>query len=108
MSRKAMVMKPIGEMNVLIIEDDRHMRMLIRNVVFAIGVKEVFEATDGEAAFEEMKTVHPDMVLCDLKMSPMGGLEFVRQLRADTENPHRFTPVIMITAYAGLNTVADN
>ncbi|MEE9318512.1 MAG: response regulator [Rhodospirillales bacterium] len=107
MSRKAMVMKPIEEMNVLIIEDDRHMRMLIRNVLFALGVKDVFEASDGEAAFEEMKGTHPDMVLCDLKMSPMGGLEFVRKIRADVENPNRFVPVIMITAYAELDTVAD-
>ena len=53
-----------------------------------------------------MKATHPDLVLCDLKMSPMGGLEFVRQLRADAENPHRFVPVIMITAYAELDTVA--
>ncbi len=99
--------KPIEEMNVLIVEDDRHMRMLIRNVVFALGVKDVMEAGDGEAAFEEMKSIRPDLVLCDMKMTPMGGLEFVRQLRADADNKNRFVPVIMITAYAELDTVAD-
>ncbi len=100
-------MKSIEEMNVLIVEDDRHMRMLIRNVVFALGVKDVFEASDGEAAFEEMKGVSPDLVLCDLKMNPMGGLEFVRQFRANADNPYRFIPVIMITAHAALDSVAD-
>ena len=99
--------KPINEMNVLIVEDDRHMRMLIRNVVFALGVKDVMEASDGESAFEEMKSIRPDLVLCDMKMTPMGGLEFVRQLRADADNKNRFVPVIMITAYAELDTVAD-
>ena len=102
-----MAMKPIEEMNVLIVEDDRHMRMLIRNVLFALGVNDVMEASDGQAALEEMKSIRPDMVLCDLKMDPMGGLEFVRQIRADAENPNRFVPVIMITAYAELDTVAD-
>ncbi len=102
-----MAKKPIDEMHVLIVEDDRHMRMLIRNVVFALGVKDVIEAGDGEAALEEMKSVHPDLVLCDMKMTPMGGLEFVRQIRSDADNPHRFVPVIMITAYAALDTVAD-
>ncbi len=99
--------KPIQEMNALIVEDDRHMRRLIRNVVFALGVKDVAEAGDGSAALEELKASHADLVLCDMKMEPMDGLEFVKQLRSDPENPHRFVPVIMITAYADLETVKE-
>ncbi len=98
--------KPIQEMNVLIVDDDRHMRTLIRNVVFALGFKDVMEASDGLAALEELKATRADLVLCDMKMNPMSGLEFVKRLRADPDNPHRFVPVIMITAYAELKTVA--
>ncbi len=101
-----MIQKPIQEMIVLIIDDDRHMRMLIRNVVFALGVQDVIEASDGEAALEELKVSRADLVLCDMKMEPMGGLEFVKRLRSDSDNPYRFVPVIMITAYAELETVA--
>ncbi len=99
--------KSIQELNVLIVDDDRHMRMLIRNVVFALGVKDVMEASDGSAALEELKATRADLVLCDMKMEPMGGLEFVKRLRADPDNPCRLVPVIMITAYAELKTVAD-
>lgn len=102
-----MEQKPIEEMNVLIVDDDRHMRMLIRNVVFALGVKDVVEASDGAAALEELKATRVDFVLCDMKMEPMGGLEFVKRLRANPENPYRLVPVIMITAYAELETVAQ-
>ena len=97
--------KPIQELIALIVEDDRHMRMLIRNVVLALGFKDVIEASDGAAALEELKVSSADFVLCDMKMEPMGGLEFVKQLRSDPDNPHRFVPVIMITAYAELETV---
>ncbi len=99
--------KPIQEMNVFIVDDDRHMRMLIRNMVFALGFKDVVETRDGAAALEELKTSRADFILCDMKMEPMGGLEFVKLLRSDPENPHRFVPVIMITAYAELETVAN-
>jgi len=102
-----MEQKPIQEMIVLIVDDDRNMRMLIRNVVFALGVKDVVEASDGSVALEELKTSHPDLILCDMKMEPMGGLEFVKRLRSDPDNPYRFVPVIMITAYAELATVAN-
>ena len=102
-----MIQKPIQEMNVLIVDDDRHMRLLIRNVVLALGVKDVFEASDGSAAFEELKACRADFVLCDMKMEPMGGLEFVKRLRSDPDNPYRLVPVIMITAFAELETVAN-
>lgn len=94
-------------MNVLVIEDDRHMRMLIRNVLFSLGVNDVADASDGQAGFEAMKTFKPNLILCDLRMTPMGGLQFVSTLRSDADNPCRFVPVIMITAYADLSTVAE-
>ncbi len=102
-----MQQKPIQEMIALIVEDDRHMRKLIRNVVLSLGVKDVVEAGDGAAALEELKTSRADLVLCDMRMEPMGGLEFVKRLRSDPENPYRLVPVIMITAYAELETVAN-
>ena len=99
--------KSIDELNVLVIDDDRHMRMLIRNVLFALGVKDVIDADDGKTALEEIKEFKPDLILCDMKMEPMGGMEFVKQLRKDPANPCRFVPIIMITAYADLKTVAS-
>jgi two-component system, chemotaxis family, chemotaxis protein CheY len=96
----------LNGMNILVVEDDRHMRMLIRNVLFSLGANDVADASDGGSAFEAMTTFKPHMILCDLRMSPVGGLQFVRSLRADAENPCRFAPVIMITAYADLTTVA--
>ena len=101
-----MAKKTIEELKVLVIDDDRHMRTLIRNVAFALGVKDADDAKDGTAAFEVMEGFAPDLILCDLKMEPMGGLEFVRRLRSDPENPHRLVPVIMVTAYADLDAVA--
>ena len=99
--------KTIEEMNVLIIDDDRHMRMLIRNVLFALGVKGIVDAGDGQMAMSEMEAFRPDLILCDLKMEPMGGMEFVHQFRSDADNPNRLVPIIMITAYAELETVAN-
>lgn len=96
----------IQEIKVLIIDDDRHMRMLMRNVVFGLGVRDVEEARDGETGLVSMAEFSPDLVLCDLKMEPMGGMEFVHQVRNDPENPHRLVPIIMVTAYADLETIS--
>ena len=97
----------IADLNVLLIEDDRHMRVMIRNVLMALGVKDVAEASDGGAAIEEIKAFRPNLIICDMKMTPVGGLKFVRALRATRNTPFRLVPVIMVTAYADLESVAD-
>ena len=92
--------------NVLVIEDDRQMRFIVRNLVFSLGASDVLEAGDGSQALTLLASSRPHMVLCDLKMRPVGGLEFVRRLRADKDNPSRFVPVIMITAHPDIDNVA--
>lgn len=92
--------------NVLLIEDDRQMRQLVRNLVFSLGANDVVEAGEGAEALAVLSGFRPHLILCDLRMQPMSGLEFVKRLRADTTNPSRFAPVIMITAYADLDNVA--
>lgn len=95
----------IEDLKVLIVDDDRHIRMLIRNVVFGLGVKDVGEAKDGQTGLEVMAEFSPNLVLCDLKMEPMDGLEFVHQVRTDPDNPHRLVPIIMVTAYADMEAI---
>lgn len=96
----------IGELKVLIVDDDRYIRMLMRNVLFGLGVKDVVEAKDGETGLEELAGFGPNLVLCDLRMEHMDGLEFVHRIRSDPENPHRLVPIIMVTAYADMEAVA--
>ncbi len=97
----------IEELKVLIVDDDRHMRMLIRNVLFALGVRDVAEASDGKAGLEVMEEFSPNLVLCDLKMEPMGGMEFVKRIRTNPDHPYRLVAIIMVTAYADLEAVAN-
>lgn len=99
--------RKVENLKVLIVDDNRQMRLLIRNVLFQLGVSEVAEAAEGEQALELTAEFRPDLILCDLKMEGMGGLEFVKKLRAETDNPARLSPVIMITAYADFEHVAD-
>jgi CheY-like chemotaxis protein len=92
--------------NILLIEDDRQMRFIVRNLIFSLGASDVIEASEGGEALALLAGARPHMILCDLRMQPVGGLEFVRRLRADKDNPSRFVPVIMITAHADVDTVA--
>ena len=84
-------------MKVLIVDDERIIRLGIRSVVpwENLGVQEVFEATSGREAMEVVEKEEPDLVITDIQMAEMTGLELIaniRQLKEDTR-------IIVLTGY---------
>jgi len=67
-------------MRVLVVDDDAGMRTLLRAMLSGQG-HEVFEATNGQEAFEMTLEIRPEIVVLDWLMPRMDGLEFTRALR---------------------------
>jgi CheY-like chemotaxis protein len=83
----------------LIVEDNAHMRSLLRALLNALGVKDVSEASNGRMAIELLRERKSDLVLTDLAMKPMDGLEFTRYVRNSDHSPNPFVPIIMISGH---------
>src|SRR6185312_711265 len=83
----------------LIVEDNSHMRSLLRALLNSIGITDIAEAAQGQAAIKALRLRRPDLVLTDLAMKPMDGLEFTRYVRNDQNSPNPFIPIIMITGH---------
>jgi CheY-like chemotaxis protein len=84
-------------LKILIVEDNLHMRGLLRGLLTSVGVRDVAEANNGATAIEALREKKCDLILSDLAMKPMDGLEFSRKVRTDSPNP--FVPIIMITGH---------
>jgi CheY-like chemotaxis protein len=84
-------------LKILIVEDNHHMRGLLRGLLNSVGIREVAEANNGVAALAALREKKCDLVLSDLAMKPMDGLEFSRKVRTDSPNP--FVPIIMISGH---------
>ena len=83
----------------LIVEDNQHMRALLRSLLACAGMHDVHEAADGSAALKEMAAKRCDLILCDLAMKPMDGLEFTREVRRSKTSANPFVPIIMISGH---------
>ncbi len=83
----------------LIVEDNAHMRALLRALLNSVGIKEIIEASHGGSALQMLREYKSDLVLSDLAMKPMDGLEFTRQVRNSDASPNPFVPIIMITGH---------
>lgn len=90
----------LDHINVMVVEDNRHMRSLIMSILHALGVKNVCEAGDAAEAFNELKHFHADVIFTDWNMEPLDGIEFARLVRTAKDSANPYVPIIMLTAYS--------
>jgi CheY-like chemotaxis protein len=94
-----MACNELERLSVLVVEDNRNMSNLIKQVLRTIGVRQVRIAFDGVDAFKEMRNNAIDIVLCDLAMEPINGIEFTQLVRTAPDSPNPYVPVIMLTGH---------
>ncbi len=82
---------------ILIVEDEARNMRLLRDLLQFSGYKTI-EATDGEQGVELAKASEPDLILMDVLMPKMDGLEATRILKADAATSN--IPILVLTSYA--------
>jgi two-component system alkaline phosphatase synthesis response regulator PhoP len=82
----------MAEKKILVADDDPHIRRLIAELLMAEGFK-VLMAEDGEEAMQVCRAEHPDLMILDIIMPKMDGMEVCRRLRDETA-----APIVFLTA----------
>jgi len=88
------LLKKLSHYKVLYAEDDLGVRKNV-NELLSLLFKEVYLASDGQEALELFKEHSPDLIITDIKMPRLSGIELVKKIRETDEMVH----IIMITAY---------
>ncbi len=83
----------------ILIVDDNAANLEILQARLAAHNYEIITATDGEAGLAMAREKRPDLILLDIMMPKMDGIEVCRHIRSDPSLP--FIPIIMVTAKAG-------
>jgi two-component system, cell cycle response regulator DivK len=82
---------------ILYVEDNEYNRKIVRQLLANTSYR-LIEAVDGEAGVEAARREMPDLVLMDVQLPKMSGLDATRQLRADPATRHM--PIVVITSFA--------
>ncbi len=85
---------------ILTVEDSPSTRRIIVDTLKAAG-HQVIEAENGVEALDKSASAKLDLVITDINMPHMDGIELTRKLR--TETSHRFVPVLMLTTETAEN-----
>jgi two-component system chemotaxis response regulator CheY len=99
----------LSQYRIMVIDDQMYTRKLITGILRDNSASSIIEAEEGAAALKMLRAVAaiPHVIVCDVNMEPMGGLEFVKKLR-EFENPAvRKVPVIFLTGDARADVVAE-
>jgi CheY-like chemotaxis protein len=83
----------------LVIDDNPHMRRILRALLHGFGAREVHEAEDGASGLEAFSNHGPDIIITDWKMPIFNGVELIQMIRQPDTNFNPFVPIIMLTGY---------
>jgi two-component system response regulator HydG len=91
-----------GKAKILVVDDEESHRIMLGAVLQEEGY-EVVEATDGEEAVRAVEQAPFDLILLDIRMTAMDGIEALTEIRKISP----FIPVLMMTAYASVKTAVE-
>jgi two-component system, chemotaxis family, chemotaxis protein CheY len=89
--------------NALLVDDEAHVRAFMRLLLRELGIEECWEAADGASALHLIKQHKPDLVLLDINLPGMTGLQVLGQIRQLDPD----LPVVMATAQSSMSIVSE-
>ena len=87
----------MSEKTILYVEDNELNRKMLRHLLRSTSYR-LIEAPDGETGITMAREQHPDLILMDVQLPKISGIEATRALRAEPATAH--TPIIAITSFA--------
>ena len=95
----------LSRCSTLIVDDDLFARGIIRHHLARLGIKNIFEASDGEQALETLRSARMQLVIADRYMPKLNGLELFCSIQIDSLL--KDTPFVMITMENDETKIAD-
>jgi two-component system chemotaxis response regulator CheY len=91
----------------LVVDDNAHMRRIVRQLLHGFGSRDIHEAEDGAAGLEFFTAHNPDIVITDWAMPVFDGIEFTRAIRKPESGTNPFVPIIMLSGHSEKKRVIE-
>lgn len=100
-------MASLQALQILLVDDNQHMRAITSAVLQSAGVNKLREASDGAAALEMLRERPFDLAIVDFNMFPLDGVEFTRLVRNSPDSVNPYLPIIMMTGHSEKSRVYE-
>ncbi|WP_321393453.1 response regulator [Emcibacter sp.] len=96
-----------SNISILVVDDNENMVTLLQAMLTAFGTEQLKVAYSAQDALKIMRKWTPDLIITDWRMKPMGGYEFVKLMRSESNYPECFIPIIVVSAYSEITRVKE-
>lgn len=100
-------MADLDSMNVLLADDNQHMRAIVATILNGVSVSRIREVADGGEALAALRDFPADVAIVDFNMAPIDGVEFTRLIRTAKDSPNPYLPIVMVTGHAERSRVFE-
>ena len=97
----------LSKLSILVVDDVKAMRLIVMRVLKTLGVGILYEAEDGNKAYQLYCEKRPDMIITDWHMDPVTGIDLVRKIRRSADEFNPAIPIIMMTGYNDLSRISE-
>ncbi len=97
----------LSRLNVLVVDDNKYMLILLKEILRALHVRSVQTAVDGADALKILKTFDADLIITDWKMDPLDGMDLVEMVRRSSDSSNPYVPIIMVTGHTEYSRVLE-
>lgn len=95
----------LRSIRILIVDDQQFIRTTLKQMLFGLGCSNIYEADSGEEALIVLSDIPIDLVISDIDMAPINGLELLKAIRTGEKSIASELPVIMLTSKSFENIV---
>jgi len=94
-----MVRIDFSHLRILVVDDNAHMRRIVRTLLSGFGVRDIYEADNGATGLEAFNQFVPDIIITDWAMPGFDGIELTQMIRQPGANANPYVAVIMMTGH---------
>jgi CheY-like chemotaxis protein len=102
-----MIRIEFNRLRFLVVDDNAHMRHIVRQLLHGFGSRDIHESEDGADGLESFTRHTPDIVITDWTMPIFDGLELTRAIRQPGANLNPFVPIIMLSGHSEKKRVLE-
>ena len=95
----------VNRLRFLVVDDNVHMRRMVRSLLYGFGARDVHEAEDGAAGLEAFNLHSPNIIITDWAMPIFDGLELTQMICQPGASADPYVPIIMLTGHSEKNRV---
>jgi two-component system chemotaxis response regulator CheY len=97
----------LRDLNILVADPNSYLRRVVHGILRGFGANKVLEVEQSLGLFHALSNQRIDILLCDTRLPPHGGLNLIRTIRRNADNENRTVPILLMSADTSEATIKN-